>query len=204
MSPHPQVGHSCLATGFVVVGLSRCRVAVSRADPGWQPRADLVEQYRRAVGQRPSQAEIRSWERSLHVLSADLIQAGLDDVEVLLEYRLPLTSKRADVVLCGRHPRTGKDAYVVVELKQWSEAELLPEATDVCVVPEAAARGCTPASRSGATAGTWLTSSVLSPRTCTCRASPTCTTPQIKAFLTCSHLRMSKAGCLPVSGAANS
>ena len=92
----------------------------------------LMEQYRRAVGQRPSPAEIRSWESSLHVLSADLIQAGLDEVEVLLEYRLPLTSKRADVVLCGRHPRTGKDAYVVVELKQWSEAELLPEA-DRCL-----------------------------------------------------------------------
>jgi uncharacterized protein len=95
----------------------------------------LVEQYRRTVGQRPSPAEIRSWENSLHVLSADLIQAGLDDIEVLLEYRLPLTSKRADVILCGRHPRTGRDAYVVVELKQWSEAELLEDATDVCVVP---------------------------------------------------------------------
>jgi hypothetical protein len=95
----------------------------------------LAEQYRRTVGQRPSPAEVRSWENSLHVLSADLIQAGLDHVEVLLEYRLPLTSKRADVILCGRHPRTGRDAYVVVELKQWSEAELLEDATDVCVVP---------------------------------------------------------------------
>jgi hypothetical protein len=77
---------------------------------------------------------VRSWERSLHVLSADLIQAGLDDVEVLVEYQLPLTSKRADVVLCGRHPRTGKNSYVVVELKQWSEATVLDGAPDVCVV----------------------------------------------------------------------
>ncbi|MCW3101369.1 MAG: ATP-binding protein [Chthonomonadaceae bacterium] len=97
----------------------------------------LSEQYRFQVGHGPSPAEVRSWERSLHVLSADLIQARLDDVEVLLEYRLPLTSKRADAVLCGRNPKTGADSYVVVELKQWSEAELLVETTDLCSVPGA-------------------------------------------------------------------
>ena len=36
----------------------------------------------------------------------------------------PLTSKRVDVILAGRHPRTGAPSYVVVELKQWSEAGL--------------------------------------------------------------------------------
>ena len=42
---------------------------------------------------------------------------------MLFEYQLPLTSKRADVVLAGRHPRTGGASYLVVELKQWSSAE---------------------------------------------------------------------------------
>ena len=42
---------------------------------------------------------------------------------MLFEYQLPLTSKRADVVLAGRHPRTGGPSYLVVELKQWSSAE---------------------------------------------------------------------------------
>ena len=42
---------------------------------------------------------------------------------MLIEYQLPLTSKRADVVLAGKHPQTGNPSYVVVELKQWSEAE---------------------------------------------------------------------------------
>ncbi len=36
---------------------------------------------------------------------------------MILEYQLPLTSKRADVVLAGRHPRTGNASYVVVELE---------------------------------------------------------------------------------------
>ena len=41
---------------------------------------------------------------------------------MIAEYKLPLTSKRADVVLAGRHPRTGRDSFLVVELKQWSQA----------------------------------------------------------------------------------
>ncbi|GHA03704.1 ATP-binding protein [Streptomyces spiroverticillatus] len=41
---------------------------------------------------------------------------------MLIEFGLPLTSKRADAVLAGVHPKTGEPSYVVVELKQWSEA----------------------------------------------------------------------------------
>lgn len=82
----------------------------------------LTEQMLHHTGRRPSPAEVASWERSLPVLAHDLVQAGLDNVEVLLEHHLPLTSKRADVVLAGRHPRTGRASYVVLELKQWSRA----------------------------------------------------------------------------------
>ncbi|MFV2116789.1 DNA/RNA helicase domain-containing protein [Micromonospora sp. LOL_025] len=70
-----------------------------------------------------SASERRSWSRSLLVLGQDLADAGLGQVEVLVEYQLPLTSKRVDVVLAGVDPRTAEDSYVVVELKQWSQAE---------------------------------------------------------------------------------
>ena len=83
----------------------------------------LADQMSFQTGRRPSAGERRSWERSIPALRADLMAAGLDDVEMLLEYRLPLTSKRADVVLVGRHPATGGPSYLVVELKQWSHAE---------------------------------------------------------------------------------
>ncbi|WP_427885456.1 DNA/RNA helicase domain-containing protein [Kribbella sp. GL6] len=82
----------------------------------------IAEQMLFHTGRRPAPAEVRSWERSLPVLAQDLEQAGLGNVEVLVEHHLPLTSKRADVVLAGRHPRTGGPSYVVVELKQWSRA----------------------------------------------------------------------------------
>ena len=82
----------------------------------------LLEQMLHRMGRRPSPSEVLSWERSLPPLAQDLVDAGLGKVEVLLEYHLPLTSKRADVVLVGRHPRTGGLSVVVVELKQWSGA----------------------------------------------------------------------------------
>lgn len=84
----------------------------------------IAEQLRMTMGWVPSEAERRSWRNSLPVLANDLVEAGLGDVEMLIEYQLPLTSKRADVVLAGVDRRTGRDAYVVVELKQWSHAEL--------------------------------------------------------------------------------
>jgi hypothetical protein len=86
--------------------------------------ADLIaEQMTIRTGRRPSPGERRSWERSIPVLCADLVSAGLSDVEMLFEYQLPLTSKRADVVLVGKHPKSGGPSYLVVELKQWSNAE---------------------------------------------------------------------------------
>lgn len=87
------------------------------------------------TGHSPAASERRSWERSLPALHADLISAGLDDVEMLVEYQLPLTSKRADVVLAGEHPRTGHPSYVVVELKQWSNAQAF-EGSDTLVSVE--------------------------------------------------------------------
>lgn len=92
----------------------------------------IAEQMAITTGRSVSPSERRSWERSLPRLRADLIDAGLGDVEMLVEYQLPLTSKRADVVLAGQHPQTGRPSYLVVELKQWSEAERF-EDSDVLV-----------------------------------------------------------------------
>ncbi|WP_328852985.1 DUF2075 domain-containing protein [Micromonospora globbae] len=83
----------------------------------------LADRIAESMGRNVSPAERRSWSRSLQVLGQDLADAGLGQVEVLVEYQLPLTSKRVDVVLAGVDPKTADDSYVVVELKQWSYAE---------------------------------------------------------------------------------
>lgn len=94
----------------------------------------LTEQFVHSMGYRPSPSEIRSWNRSLAVLGRDLVDAGLGEVEVLLEHKLPLTSKRVDAILCGFHPRTGEESYVVVELKQWSDAQAIDGTDDRVIV----------------------------------------------------------------------
>ncbi len=82
----------------------------------------LSENFLHKHRHRPHPSEVRSWERSIPALTNALVEAGLGEVEMLLEYGLPLTSKRADVILAGVHPGTGGPSYVVVELKQWSSA----------------------------------------------------------------------------------
>ncbi|MER7207495.1 DUF2075 domain-containing protein [Streptosporangium sp. NPDC000239] len=84
---------------------------------------------------RPSLAEIRSRQSGLAVLSRDLAEAGLGDVEMLVEFKLPFTSKRVDVILAGSDPSTGQDTYVIVELKQWRRAELYEDDPNLVVVP---------------------------------------------------------------------
>ncbi|MBG0821153.1 DUF2075 domain-containing protein [Planomonospora sp. ID91781] len=106
--------------------MTALRLSVERliASPNEAALAEQISEHLRVTtGRGPSPSEARSWERSLPALARDLADAGLGKVEMLIEYKLPLTSKRADVVLAGVHPRTGEDSYVVVELKQWSRAE---------------------------------------------------------------------------------
>jgi hypothetical protein len=89
--------------------------------------ATLATQMAHRMRWTASASEIRSWDASLAALAADLEQADLGGVEVLVEYQLPLSSKRVDVVLAGEHPRRGGPSYVVVELKQWTTATLFED-----------------------------------------------------------------------------
>ncbi|MFE5208140.1 DNA/RNA helicase domain-containing protein [Streptomyces sp. NPDC056600] len=82
----------------------------------------LTDNFVHQHNRRPGTSEVRSWERSLPALTNALLEAGLGDVEMIIEYSLPLTSRRVDAILAGHHPRTGEPSYVVVELKQWSSA----------------------------------------------------------------------------------
>jgi hypothetical protein len=72
----------------------------------------LVEEFTHLHGHRPSPSEVRSWERSLPALLQAVNDAGLGQVEVLVEYALPLNSRRADAVLAGEHPETGEPCAV--------------------------------------------------------------------------------------------
>lgn len=94
----------------------------------------MTEQFVHVHGHKPRSSEVRSWERSIPLLASALNDAGLGQVEMILEYGLPLNSKRADAVLAGVHPTTGLPSYVVVELKQWSSAEPDDDDPSLCRV----------------------------------------------------------------------
>lgn len=93
----------------------------------------IAEQLRFTHGINPGKSERKSWDRGLPILARDLVEAGLGEVEMLVEYQLPLTSKRVDVILAGVD-RHGSDVYVIVELKQWSKAELYQDDVDSVLV----------------------------------------------------------------------
>ncbi|MEW2475981.1 DUF2075 domain-containing protein [Micromonospora gifhornensis] len=99
--------------------------------------SDRIADHLRSLRHGVSPAERRSWAHSLPVLAQDLTDAGLGQIEVLVEYQLPLTSRRIDAVLAGVDPRTGEDSYLVVELKQWSYATAYEDSDTLVAVEHA-------------------------------------------------------------------
>ena len=80
---------------------------------------------------RPPVSEVNSWRNSLRAMCNIVQYARLEDNCLLLEYQLPLSSKRLDLMITGRDGEGAANA-VIVELKQWSDAQ--PSSVDGCVV----------------------------------------------------------------------
>jgi DUF2075 family protein len=70
----------------------------------------------------PPVSEVRSWQNSLRAMCNVLQHASLLDHGILLEYQLPLTSKRLDCLISGFDERRAPHA-VIVELKQWDDVK---------------------------------------------------------------------------------
>lgn len=70
----------------------------------------------------PSDAEVRSWRNSLRAMSLVIQSAELTDHGIILEYQLPLSSRRLDCLVCGRDSEK-QDNAVIVELKQWERCK---------------------------------------------------------------------------------
>ena len=90
----------------------------------------LAAQMLFQMGNSPSPAERRSWENSLIEISELFIQCGLGDVNLLVEYQLPYSSKRIDVIALGSSPKNETPTVIAIELKQWSNASLIEGALD--------------------------------------------------------------------------
>ncbi|HIV72318.1 MAG TPA: DUF2075 domain-containing protein, partial [Candidatus Aquabacterium excrementipullorum] len=82
----------------------------------------LAQQYLRTMGRSVHSAEFNAWKHSLFEVGEVLQDPGIpDDMGVALEYTVPQTSKRIDVLLTGAD-EAGLPKLVIIELKQWSAA----------------------------------------------------------------------------------
>ena len=73
---------------------------------------------------RTSGSEIASWKNSLQYMFNILVDDGIPAAAgVAVEYNVPLTNRRVDFILTGKDAARN-DAAIIVELKQWSEAEV--------------------------------------------------------------------------------
>lgn len=82
----------------------------------------LLNAYLDYFRHRPSLGEINSWRESLQRVANLFQYANLLDHGVILEYQLPLSSKRLDCLICGRDS-LAEDNAVIIELKQWQKCE---------------------------------------------------------------------------------
>ena len=86
----------------------------------------LTNEYKKYFGYLPSQNEIVSWQNSLKDLSELLKTVNFQTQGIKLEFFIPLSSLRIDVLLTGINDSNLEQA-VLIELKQWqaSQASML-------------------------------------------------------------------------------
>jgi len=82
----------------------------------------ILEAFKARVGHGTSRREVRSWKESLFAMAKVLNNPAIPDTcGVGVEYGIPQSAKRIDLLLSGRD-ETGRGNLVIVELKQWESA----------------------------------------------------------------------------------
>lgn len=83
-----------------------------------QLKAAYFSAYRRQA----APPEVAAWRNSLRAVAQVFQTARLEDHGVLLEYELPMSSRRLDCLVTGRNSADRDNAYII-ELKQWERCE---------------------------------------------------------------------------------
>ncbi len=84
----------------------------------------IATRFLQRTGRYAPQTEMRAWKASLGEMAKILRDKDIaEDIGVGVEFGIPQTSKRIDFILSGQSEE-GTPRLVIVELKQWSEAEM--------------------------------------------------------------------------------
>ncbi|MCL4852880.1 MAG: DUF2075 domain-containing protein [Bryobacteraceae bacterium] len=85
--------------------------------------AVILGSYAEATGRRVAPAQLRAWKESLFAMAQVLNDESIpDDCGLAVEYTIPQTAKRIDLLLSGLD-ESGQANILIVELKQWEYAE---------------------------------------------------------------------------------
>ncbi len=77
-------------------------------------------------GRHAPESEIRSWRNSLSYMGGIIGTSSVpDDAGIAIEYNIPYTSKRVDLIVSG-YNENGSNTAVIIELKQWEHADAVP------------------------------------------------------------------------------
>lgn len=88
--------------------------------------AGRIEQlYRLRVGQNVNPREKEAWKNSMMYMNNVLNDVSIpNNSGIAIEFKIPYTSKRIDFIITGRD-KQGRNIAIIVELKQWTEAEIV-------------------------------------------------------------------------------
>ena len=130
MADYHQSARSVASHGFLDVSLNDYHYARQRGTKASKKAGVLDEDAPRELSEA-DEKRAREWLDGVVRLAGMLVDFGLGDVQMLIEYELyqePGTNGPgpADVVLAGVHPESGTPSYVIVELKRWSYAKRVP------------------------------------------------------------------------------
>ncbi|MCR5841232.1 MAG: DUF2075 domain-containing protein [Bacteroidales bacterium] len=91
---------------------------------------DLIREKGLNAGQ---DREFSAWHNSMKFMRDIVDDPEIDDgVQIAIEYNIPQTSKRVDFIIIGTNEK-GNDCIVIVELKQWTKAEVVDDDMHFCV-----------------------------------------------------------------------
>lgn len=86
----------------------------------------LESLMRERFGRGTPEGELRAWRNSLSYMGNIIGASSIPgDAGIAIEYGIPYTSKRVDMIVTGQNGE-GRNAAVIVELKQWDSAEAVP------------------------------------------------------------------------------
>lgn len=127
MSDYHQSARSLASHAFLNVSLNDYHYARQRGTKA-SKRAGAVGQETPRPLSPADEKRAEEWVDGVVRLAGMLVDCGLGDVQMLIEYELyhePGSAGLgpADVVLAGVHPRTRTPSFVLVELKRWSFAQ---------------------------------------------------------------------------------